>query len=108
METERLYEFLDIFLEKDVMAKVRDKLGKFHADESFMEWLGGNVSNKELRSLDIQECLPLIKVLDNVVLADYPIENPIEYCSLYRMTCGDEKTTSFSKVLSHLNQASNI
>lgn len=108
MQIEELRECLELFLDKKVYENLKDKLTKFEEDSWLIEHIISKIGRKDMRNLGVDDFVSPLSVLDNVVTADYPIENPVLYSPFYRIAIENNELPRFKKILAHLNKMGQI
>jgi hypothetical protein len=108
MTYQELIDTLDIFLNKETMEKTRERLAKFQEDSWLIAKIGERIIGKELRSLDAGSFDTAISLISNIVLADYPIDNPVFYQAFYKCAFDSSRIERCSQILGHLNSVALI
>lgn len=108
MQIGELRECLELFLDKKVYENLKNKLTKFEEDSWLIEYINSKIGRKDMRNLGVDDFVSPLSVLDNVVTADYPIENPVLYSPLYRIAIENNELPRFKKILAHLNKIGQI
>ena len=108
MGIEQVKELLDPFLNKKVNKEVAKGLGRFKEDEWLISDLEKRLGQKDFRQYSVDDFLPVIDILEGVVLADYPVENPVMFSRLYQPAISNGRVGDYGIMLNHLNHVAGI
>lgn len=106
MSWKEVRESLELFLNEEKSEEVLGRLEKFEEDKELLERLEQHIGKKELNQYSAAEFSKIIDILENVIMPDYPVENPAYYSSLYINAINNDRLKTYAKVLRHLGKVS--
>ncbi|MCB9359640.1 hypothetical protein H6503_06945 [Candidatus Woesearchaeota archaeon] len=108
MTLDEIDKALAVYLDDSKQKEMVRRLKKFEDDISLMNVVKGKIPTKSLREMQINDLFPVLDLIENYVMIDYPVNNPLILSPIYHLAISSNKQQRFSIVIDHLQQMKSI